>query len=322
MPELSVSDALRPQSLSEFGGQDQLVKELGTVLSAAAQRLQLPDHILFSGPPGTGKTTLAGIVAQACGVTFIATSAPVLAKPVDLDGLLARLSGPTVIFIDEIHRLAKPVAEVLYSAMEDHVLDFKVGQGVEARAVRIALKPFVLIGATTDAGKLPTALRERFGYQGYLRPYTVEALSAIVARSAGLLQLNLDQQAARVVADRAKGTPRVANSLLRRMRDWAQVFEVSNITQEHAIESMEYFGVDTLGLTWLGQEVLRVLCQAERPIGIRALAAQVSEDPSSLENEIEPHLLRIGLLERTPAGRMPTAKAYRHLGLDVPEGVK
>jgi Holliday junction DNA helicase RuvB len=325
------TDPLRPTTLAEFGGQPALRGELEVLLAAARQRNQMPDHVLLSGPPGTGKTTLAAIIAAELDVALVTTSAPAIERPGDIAALLSGLRGPHVVFIDEIHRLDRRAEELLYSAMEDGVLDLVIGEGAAARSVRIPIAPFTLVGATTMSGLLSGPLRDRFGFLGRFVLYEIEDLARIVQRSATLLGVELDDDAAILIAGRSRGTPRVANRLLRRVRDWVQVNGSDGATQTTpapmtidaplALAALESLGVDTLGLDALGRDIVLALIAQFRggPVGLGALAAAVGEAPATIELVYEPHLMRAGLIARTPRGRVALAPAYQHLGLDVPE---
>lgn len=314
------TDALRPGTLAEFGGQPDLVRDLSILIEAARGRNQLCDHVLLSGPPGLGKTTLAGVIAHELGVPLVTTSAPALGKPGDVASLLTSLNTPSVVFVDEIHALPVAAEEMLYSALEDRVLDFVIGEGVKSRTLRINLVPFVLVGATTQSGSLSAPLRDRFGFHGRVKLYDTDALSTIVTRSATLMGVPVDAEAAAVIAGRSRGTPRVANRWLRRVRDWAQVHTHAQIDSQIATEALDAFGVDELGLDELGREILLTLISQFRggPVGVNTLAAAVGESPSTVEEVYEPHLMRCGLLARTPRGRIATDAAWAHLGLIAP----
>lgn len=313
-------DALRPRDLDSFTGQRELVRELRVVLGAAREAGRLPDHLLFAGPPGLGKTTLAHVVAHELGLNIISTSGPAIARPGDLAALVSGINHPSVLFIDEIHRLELATEELLYPVMEDGYLDLIVGEKKNGRALRVPLEPLVVVGATTQFGLLGAPLRDRFGYIGRLRLYDDEALAAIVTRSAHLLGLEIDEDAARAVAGRSRGTPRVANVWLRRVRDVAVLGEHPRVTIEVVEEALELFGVDSIGLDALGREVLSALCTQFNggPVGLSTLAAAVGEAAVTLEEVYEPFLMRRGLLARTPRGRVATPAAYAHLGLTPP----
>jgi Holliday junction DNA helicase RuvB len=317
------ADALRPGTLAEFGGQPDLIRDLSIMIDAARQRGQLCDHILLSGPPGLGKTTLAGVIAHELAVPFVTTSAPALEKPGDVASLLSGLSGPSLVFVDEIHALPVAAEEMLYSALEDGVLDFVVGDGVKSRSLRINLAPFVLVGATTQSGALSAPLRDRFGFHGRVKLYDTDALARIVQRSARLLGVDIDSDAAAVIAGRSRGTPRVANRWLRRVRDWAQVHTFHAVDSKVATDALDSFGVDHLGLDELGREILLALISQFKggPVGVSTLAAAVGESPATIEEVYEPHLMRTGLLARTPRGRVATDAAWAHLGLPTPQSV-
>lgn len=317
------TDALRPTELKDFGGQPELVRNLEFLLTAAKQRGQVCDHILFSGPPGLGKTTLSQIVAHELDLPILLTSAPAIERPGDIVALLSSMTRSSVVFVDEIHRLDPKAEELLYSAMEDGRVDFVVGEGANAVTVPLELRPFVLVGATTQSGRLSAPLRDRFGFTGRLKLYGDEDLASIVERSAALLEVELTEDAALVLASRSRGTPRVANMWLRRVRDWAQVKKIAVIDQDVALEALANYGVDSLGLDSLGRDILTSLVNQFRggPVGLGTLAASVDEAPATLEEEYEPYLMRKGLLTRTPRGRVAAAAAYEHLGLVPPQGL-
>jgi len=313
--------ALRPQTLSEFIGQEKVRSNLKVFIDAARSRHEALDHVLFAGPPGLGKTTLAQIVARELGVNFRATSGPVIAKAGDLAALLTNLEARDVLFIDEIHRLSPAVEEILYPAMEDFQLDLIIGEGPAARSVRIDLSKFTLVAATTRTGLLTTPLRERFGIPIRLEFYTVQELEEIVRRGARLLGLPLTDEGGHEIARRARGTPRVAGRLLRRVRDFAAVSGVSPISAVQADGALRRLGVDDLGLDAMDRRYLA--CIAENygggPAGVETLAAALSEQRDVLEEVIEPYLLQQGLIQRTPRGRTVTGKGFAYLGLPVPE---
>jgi Holliday junction DNA helicase RuvB len=308
---------LRPRSLAEFVGQAQLIEHLGIVIQAARQRHQPVDHILFAGPPGLGKTSLAGIVASEMGAGFRITSGPVLTRAGDLAALLTDLQEGDVLFIDEIHRLHRSVEEMLYSAMEDAKLDILIGKGPTARSIRLDLPRFTLVGATTRTGLVSGPLRDRFGFVGRLDLYDPDDLRAIVVRSSRILHVRLDEDGATRIAERSRGTPRVANRLLRRVRDFAEVRGDGSIDGTTASEGLDLFGVDSLGLDKVDRAILMTLCHrfGGQPVGLTTLSQCVGEEPDTIEDAYEPFLLQCGLIQRTARGRMPTARAWKHLGL-------
>lgn len=312
---------LRPRRLEEFVGQADLVEHLGIVLQAARGRRQPVDHILFAGPPGLGKTSLAGIVAAEMGVGLRITSGPVLARAGDLAALLTDLQEGDVLFIDEIHRLHRAVEEVLYPAMEDAKIDILIGKGPTARSIRLDLPRFTLVGATTRTGLVAGPLRDRFGFVGRLDLYDPGDLEAIVRRSARILGVEIDAKGARTIAARARGTPRVANRLLRRVRDFAEVRGDGTVAARTAEEGLELFKIDELGLDKVDRAILQALCErfGGRPVGLTTLAQCVGEEPDTIEDAYEPYLLQQGLIQRTPRGRAPTARAWTHLGAAPPE---
>ena len=320
--ERGVETTLRPGSLAEFVGQRELVSHLHIVLGAAKARGQSPDHLLFAGPPGLGKTSLASIVAREMGAGLRATSGPVLARPGDLVALLTDLQEGEVRFIDEIHRLARSVEEVLYLAMEDRRLDVMVGRGPSARSIRLDLPNFTLVGATTRTGLVAAPLRDRFGFVGALDLYEREELRLIVQRSAGLLDVALRDDAAGVIAQRARGTPRIANRLLRRVRDVASMGGDEEVDEELAARALDLFGVDDQGLDKVDRRILGLLCGqfAQLPVGLSTLSHACGEEPATIEDAYEPYLLREGFLTRTPRGRVATDKAFAHLKLRRPGG--
>jgi len=320
--ERTAEATLRPNSLDDFVGQRDLVGHLRIVLGSARARGQSSDHLLFAGPPGLGKTSLASIVAHEMGTNLRVTSGPVLARPGDLVALLTDLQEGEVLFIDEIHRLSRAVEEVLYPAMEDRRLDVMIGRGPSARSIRLDLPPFTLVGATTRTGLVAAPLRDRFGFVGQLDLYDVDELRHIVRRSAGLLEVELRGDAAGVIAARARGTPRIANRLLRRVRDVASFGSHAAVDDELAAQALDLFGVDEFGLDKIDRRILGLLCGqfASLPVGLTTLSHACGEEPATIEDAYEPFLLREGLLIRTPRGRVATDKAYSHLGLRRPGG--
>jgi len=311
---------LRPRSLSEFLGQQELVEHLGIVLQAARQRRQPVDHILFAGPPGLGKTSLAGIVATEMGAGFRITAGPVLTRAGDLAALLTDLQDGDVLFIDEIHRLHRSVEEMLYSAMEDGRLDILIGKGPTARSIRLELPSFTLVGATTRTGLVAGPLRDRFGFVGRLDLYDPADLRAIVERSARILKVIIDDEGAIRISERSRVTPRVANRLLRRVRDFAEVRGDGIIDGAIASDGLELFGVDELGLDKVDRAILSTLCSrfGGQPVGLTTLAQCVGEETDTIEDAYEPFLLQSGLIQRTSRGRVATQRAWTHLGLERP----
>ena len=314
--------ALRPKTLAEFVGQEAARDNLRVFIESAKQRGEAMDHVLFFGPPGLGKTTLAAIIARELGVNFRATSGPVIAKAGDLAALLTNLESGDVLFIDEIHRLNPVVEEVLYPAMEDRALDLIIGEGPSARSVRIDLPAFTLIGATTRAGLLTTPLRDRFGIPVRLQFYSVAELERVVLRGAGLLGVGLDAGGAEEIARRARGTPRVAGRLLRRVRDFAQVGGAAVITREVADSALTRLEVDSLGLDLQDRRYLSMIADIYKggPVGVETLAAGLSEPRDTIEDVIEPYLIQLGLVARTARGRCINDRGWRHLGLTPPTG--
>jgi len=307
---------LRPRTLAEFVGQSELVEHLSIVLQAARQRRQPVDHLLFSGPPGLGKTSLAGIVATEMGAGFRITAGPVLTRAGDLAALLTDLQDGDVLFIDEIHRLHRSVEEMLYSAMEDGRLDILIGKGPTARSIRLDLPRFTLVGATTRTGLVSGPLRDRFGFVGRIDLYAPGDLRAIVERSARILKVEIDSEGAIRIAERSRGTPRVANRLLRRVRDFSEVRGEGYIDGATASEGLELFGVDELGLDKVDRSILITLCDrfGGQPVGLTTLAQCVGEETDTIEDAYEPYLLQSGLIQRTARGRVATKRAWAHLG--------
>lgn len=315
--QLEEEKSLRPQKLAEFIGQDSICEKLQVSISAAKTRKEVIDHILFSGPPGLGKTTLAAIVANEMGGKLHSTSAPAISKPGDLAKILTLLEDGDVLFLDEIHRLSRQCEEILYPAMEDQSIDLILGEGFSAQSVKINLKKFTLIGATTRSGMLSAPLKSRFGIDLKLEYYSTDHLAMIVSRSAKLLGYQFDTKASAEVARRARFTPRIANRLVRRIRDYATIHQVSDIDLAFVTYSLEKLEIDMLGLVELDRNLLRLMIErySGGPVGIKTLAALVDEEERTIEEDHEPFLLRIGLWEKTPQGRMATSNAYKHLGL-------
>jgi Holliday junction DNA helicase RuvB len=320
LDERAVEGALRPTRLAELIGQTRVCDQLDLVLQAAVRRGTAPDHILLSGPPGLGKTTLALIVGAELGAPVRVTSGPAIQHAGDLAAILSSLAEGEVLFLDEIHRMSRPAEEMLYLAMEDFRVDVVVGKGPGATAIPLELPRFTLVGATTRSGLLPAPLRDRFGFTGHLDFYSTAELEQLLRRSAGLLGIELDAESAHEIAGRSRGTPRIANRLLRRVRDWAQVHGGGSIDRHAAREALALYDVDELGLDRLDRAVLESLCRrfGGGPVGLATLAVGVGEETETVETVVEPFLVREGLLVRTPRGRAATPAAWQHLGLTPP----
>jgi holliday junction DNA helicase RuvB len=319
--ELSFEQSLRPQNLKQYIGQDKVKANLSVYIEAARMREETLDHVLLYGPPGLGKTTLAVIIANEMGVNIRTTSGPAIERPGDLAAILSALEPGDVLFIDEIHRLPRVVEEVLYPAMEDFCLDIVVGKGPEARSIRIDLPPFTLVGATARAGSLSAPLRDRFGVLSRLEYYTENHLTDIIIRTARIMDTEMDDQAAAELARRSRGTPRIANRLLRRVRDFAQVRGDGTITAELADYALELMQVDRLGLDHIDHKLLKGIIEKFRggPVGLETIAATIGEEAHTIEDVYEPYLLQVGFLQRTPRGRMATQLVYEHFGMEMPE---
>jgi len=320
--EAQFERALRPKSFDEYVGQDQAVASLRVSVTAARQRAECVDHVLLYGPPGLGKTTLAGIIANEMGTNLVTTSGPAIERGADLMGILTNLGANDVMFIDEIHRLPRAVEELLYPAMEDFSVNFVIDKGMHARTLKYALRPFTLVAATTRPGMLSAPLRERFGIFHHLDFYSDDELTRIVARSAGILEARVDAAGAREISRRARGTPRIANRLLRRVRDYAQVKADGAITEAIARDALEREGVDARGLDKLDRRFLEAIIDIYNggPVGLEAVAATINDEAETISEIVEPYLLKIGFIAREPRGRRVTREAYAHLQRQPPAG--
>lgn len=315
--DLKIEKNLRPQRLADYIGQEKAKQNLKVYIEAARQRQEPLDHVLFYGPPGLGKTTLAGIIANEMGVHIKITSGPAIAKPGEMAAILSSLSEGDLLFVDEIHRLNRQVEEVLYPAMEDYVIDVMIGKGATARAIRLDLPHFTLVGATTRAGLLSAPLRDRFGVVHHLEFYTPEELKTIILNSAAKLSVTIDEEGAYELARRSRGTPRLANRLLKRVRDFAQVKYEGHITKDVAAFALDLLEVDKLGLDQSDRNILMTIIEKFQggPVGLDTLAAAIGEDAGTIEDVYEPYLVKNGFLNRTPKGRVATDLAYRHFGI-------
>jgi Holliday junction DNA helicase RuvB len=320
LAEQEFENNIRPAAIAEFSGQEQIVENLKIFIQAAKMRDEPVDHILFHGPPGLGKTTLSRIVAHEMGVNIKETSGPVIEKPGDLAGLLTNLDRHDVLFIDEIHRLSTVVEEYLYAAMEDFRIDIMIESGPNARSIQLNLNPFTLVGATTRSGLLSAPLLSRFGIKSRLEYYNTDTLFKIIKRAAGILNVPIEEDAAREIAGRSRGTPRIANGLLRRVRDFAMVLNKGNINLEITRHALRAMNVDEYGLDEMDNKILSTIIEKFKggPVGINTIATAVGEEPGTIEEVYEPFLIQDGFLKRTPRGREVTEKAYRHLGKTLP----
>jgi Holliday junction DNA helicase RuvB len=319
--ELAFESALRPKSLEEFVGQNKVREQVSLIIEAARIQGRTADHILLAGPPGLGKTTLAMIVAHESGAPLRLTSGPTIQHAGDLAAVLSSLAPGEVLFIDEIHRMARAAEEMLYLAMEDFRVDVMVGKGPGATSIPLELAPFTLVGATTRSGMLPNPLRDRFGFTAHLEFYEVDELREVIARAAVKLGLNIEQAALIEIASRSRGTPRIANRLLRRVRDFALVAGEPSISVRIAQAALSLYEVDSMGLDRLDRDILKVLTSRfdGKPVGLSTLAVAVGEEQDTIEAVVEPYLVRVGLIARTPRGRQATGAAYRHLGIETSE---
>ncbi len=318
LTDAEIENSLRPTSLDEYIGQTKVKEALSVYIQAAKSRKESLDHVLLYGPPGLGKTTLSHIIANELGSQFKVTSGPAIEHAADLAAILTNLNQNDVLFIDEIHRLNKTVEEILYPAMEDFALDFIVGKGPSARNMRLKIKPFTLIGATTRAGMLTNPLRDRFGVICRLELYSADELKIIIKRSAGILGINIDDDAAGEIAKRSRGTPRIANRLLKRVRDYAQVLGEGHVNKAIAVKTLQVMEIDDLGLDTIDRKILLTMINkfGGGPVGLDTLAATISEDATTIEDVYEPYLLQLGFISRTPRGRIVLEGAYKHFGME------
>lgn len=319
-----VENILRPKTFDEYVGQKQVKENLLVYIKAAKKRGEPLDHVLLYGPPGLGKTTLSAIIANEMGTNFKQTSGPAIEKPADLASLLTNLSEGDVLFIDEIHRLNHSIEEVLYPAMEDHALDYVIGKGPSARSMRIPLPAFTLVGATTKAGMISSPLRDRFGVICKLELYSTDELETIVLRSAKILGAEIDKQSARLIASRCRGTPRLANRILKRVRDFADVLADGKINEKVTIHALQKMDIDELGLDGVDRKMLKTMIEnfKGKPVGLDTLGAVTGEEPDTIEDVYEPYLMQIGFISRTPRGRIPLEPAYKHLGYNIEDIIK
>ncbi len=318
--DIKIEGSLRPQTLNDYIGQSKIKENLRIYIEAAKRRSDALDHVLFYGPPGLGKTSLAGIIANEMGVHMKVTSGPAIEKPGEMAAILNNLQEGDILFVDEIHRLNRQVEEVLYPAMEDYAIDIMIGKGASARSIRLDLPHFTLVGATTRAGLLSAPLRDRFGVVHHLEFYSVEELKLIILHSAQILQVAIEEKGALELARRSRGTPRLANRILKRVRDFAQVKYDGVITEKVAATALDLLEVDKMGLDHIDRNILLTMIEKFKggPVGLDTLAAAIGEDAGTLEDVYEPYLLKSGLLNRTPRGRIVTDSAYHHLGLEIP----
>ncbi len=319
--DADIEIGLRPRRLEDYLGQEKVKENMGIFINAAKDRREPLDHVLLYGPPGLGKTTLAGVIANEMGVNIRITSGPAIEKAGDLAAILTNLSQNDILFIDEIHRMSRTVEEILYPAMEDFALDIIIGKGPSAKSIRLDLPKFTLIGATTRAGLLSPPLRDRFGVLSRLELYTPDELKHIVKRSANILGVNIDDEGAAEIASRSRGTPRIANRLLKRVRDFAQVMYDGKITKEVAKESLLKLEIDEQGLDMIDNKMITAMIKnfAGGPVGLETLAATIGEEPDTIEDVYEPYLMQLGYISRTPRGRIVTREGYAHFGIEMPE---